>query len=749
VRVVICFGKKIWCNSGTLGNNIQNLLYFAESRSRAPALTLQFHDKPIMTKRFSFLRRSSALSWRLNLLLRGVVACAALVLCGNMLRAQSAGAAWRYLGPDGASVTHIAASNDTLYAATNYGSVFRSVDGITWTPMNLFGTGAEALTASSGCVLAVYYNQVLLSRTVFTFSTTGGGTTQNITHYQYITQYQNSYPSQIALSNSKIITVNRKGIAIGDFPQMQSYRVVLTSATITCLASMGDMIYAGSKGGQLLRSRNFGSSWLGISLPFEPKALAAVNATSLFAASTNAIYVSQDAGLFWQQTGSAPPNTTIQGLALAHGRLYAGTDKGAFFSTDLGKTWQGVNTGLSARYVSAIIANDSAVFASIDNPTIGGKTRLYQLINQNFVPFQLGRDTLPFMQVAGDFFFAISDTLLWRSKNGKDWISLGKLPYNLGLFGPIAAYENNRTYYAATSDGIYRSSDSGRTWQSAWLKGESVYNFGINQDTIYAFNTRTASIMSSVDNGRLWRIISRYNPVAISKVVPFRNSLYVITKNVYQIIDSPPPFSYSILYRLQGNGFLQDPAQGIIGGWTLIDYLALNLTSRRNEILWVPDNVQARSSGKIFGSRQIFGSSDGQRWYAYTTNGLANTNFTSLTANNQAIFVGTSGGLYVLDAPATTVAVRELAPLTTEWRINHQPTNNTLLFTVQLPSAAHVRCTLHTALGQEIATLADNAYVAGTHEITTTPQGMASGLYLCRLVVDGRVVGSKSVVVVR
>lgn len=674
------------------------------------------------------------------------VCCFLVVAMVQNLLAQSNGAVWRYLGPDGASVTHIAASNDTLYAATNYGSVFRSVDGITWTHIESFRTGAQAFTASSGRIVTAHYFQVpLLSGTIFTFSTTGGRTAESIIQFRY------RVPSQIALSNSKIIAVNPGGITIGDFPQTENYRVVLTSATITCLASIGDMIYAGSKGEQLLRSRNFGSSWIGISLPFEPKALAAVNTTALFAASANAIYISQDAGLFWQQTGSAPPNTTIQGLALAHGRLYAGTDKGAFLSTDLGKTWQGVNTGLSARYVSSIIANDSAVFVSIDNRTIGGNTRLYQLINQNFVPFQLGRDTLPSIQVAGDFFFAVSDTTLWRSKNGKDWISLGKLPHNLGFLGYIAAYENNRTYYAATSDGIYRSSDSGRTWHSAWLQGESVYNFGINQDTIYAFafTSRIPSIMSSVDNGRLWRIVSRYNPMAISKVVSFRNSLYVITQKAYQIIDSPPPFSYSILYRLQENGFLQDSEQGIIGGWLPLDYRALNLTSRRNEILWIPENVQALSYGQIFGSRPVFGSYDGQRWYAYTTNGLANTNFTSLAANSQSIFVGTSGGLYVLDAPASTVAVREPATLTTEWRINHQPTNNTLLLTVQLPSAAHLRCTLHTALGQEIATLADNAYAVGTHEITSTLQGMASGLYLCRLVMDGRVVGSRSVIVIR
>jgi hypothetical protein len=191
------------------------------------------------------------------------------------------------------------------------------------------------------------------------------------------------------------------------------------------------------------------------------------------------------------------------------------------------------------------------------------------------------------------------------------------------------------------------------------------------------------------------------------------------------------------LWRLQG-GFVPKIINGENAWWGDAIFPYSFVRTRRNEIL---------STSSQRGAVQ--GSFDGKRWNPYTTNGLTNTNIYSFAANSQSIFVGTSGGLYVLDAPATTVAVREPATLTTEWHINHQPTNNALLLTMQLPSAAHVRCTLHTALGQEIATLADNAYDAGAHEITTTLQGMASGLYLCRLVIDGRVVGSKSVIVTR
>lgn len=661
--------------------------------------------------------------------------CFLLGFAAQNLSAQSAGAAWRYLGPDGASVTHIAASNDTLYAATDGGSVFRSTNGITWMPLSAFGTYARALSAAQGRVIATYYPREFTSGTVFTSSTTGGISSLNSTKdYWY-----DAPPTQMALNGSKIIAVSRKGIAIGDFPQMQNYRVVFTSATITCVASVDNTIYAGSKGFQLLRSRNGGSTWLGIGLPFEPETLALVNATTLFASSTNAVYFSQDGGLFWQQTGAMPTGTTIRGLTIAQGRLYAGTNKGAFRSTDSGKTWQSVNEGLSTRDISNIVAHDSAVFVYARDAENWRTQRLYQVANKEFIPFKLGQDTLPSLRATPTFLFAFSERNLWRSRNGKDWLPLGQLPQDVS-FGYIVAYDNNRTYYASTNDGVYRSLDSGRSWQSAWLKGEIVYNFGMTGDTLYAFIFDTVSsnyrhiTKFSVDGGKVWSlpILGNYNNWPIGMITPFLNRLYVITRNIYQCIDycNYPP--NPILWRLQG-GFV--PRGGVWGEGILpYDFVS----TRRNEIL---------SASSQYGI--VRGSSDGQRWNTYTTNGLTNTNISTFAVNNQAIYIGTGSGLYVLDAPATTVAVRESVTLTTEWRIHHQSTNNALLLTVQLPSAAHVRCTLHTALGQEIATLADNAYTAGAHEITTTFQGMASGLYLCRLVVDGRVVGSKSVIVTR
>jgi hypothetical protein len=212
--------------------------------------------------------------------------------------------------------------------------------------------------------------------------------------------------------------------------------------------------------------------------------------------------------------------------------------------------------------------------------------------------------------------------------------------------------------------------------------------------------------------------------------------------SVYILLTSLPPVS--TLYRYNGATDISSRKEEV--GYINRHWgLTKTFTTRKGEILHVVVNFDEQRQA-------ILRSTDGQKWDSLTTDGLANTSYyDGIAANSRSLFITTDNGLslYTLDAPATTVAVREPVTFTTEWHIYHQPTNNALLLTMQLPSAAHVRCTLHTALGQEIATLADNAYAAGTHEITITPQGIASGLYLCRLVVAGRVVGSKSVIVTR
>ena len=649
-----------------------------------------------------------------------------LVLSAQAVMAQGTGAAWRYLGPNGGNIIHIASANDTLYAAAASGAFFRSTDGTSWTQMNALSAprGAMGLAASSGQVVVTYAAPIFpgddVVGTWFIFSTNGGiSSFRNFSFRQTILGMAASNGFTVLATNVGIL----ERVAV---PQVSNRGVLLTTATLTCIAMRESNIYAGSRDSQIFRSTNKGVSWIGIAAPFIPRAIALVDSQILFAASTSAIFCSSDGGLFWKQMGAAPINTSIQGLTTAFGCLYAATNVGVYRSSDSGKTWQGVNEGLLTQRISDIVAHDSATFA-----LVGGMW--FRAENTRLSSFTFPNGRIVNLRATPAFLFAFTDSTIWRSRNGHDWQQIGIRPNNVS-FGKITATENERVHYVATTDGIYRSIDSGRSWRPAWLQSRAVYEFGIVTDTIYASSILMqypsilpAVLLRSTDGGNTWQeqnLKGSSVSSSVDNIVSFRQGLYcAITSDFYT--------SFTLatdLFRLYG---FQS-----IGAWQILTRDMAQVITRRNEIL--------RISPRGF----VEGSSDGQRWNSYTTNGLNNITVNSFAANNQAIFVGTSGGLYVLDAPTTTVAVREPAPLTTEWRIHHQPTNNALLLTVQLPSAAHVRCTLHTALGQEIATLADNAYAAGAHEITTTLQGMASGLYLCRLAVGGRVVGSKSVVVV-
>ena len=61
------------------------------------------------------------------------------------------------------------------------------------------------------------------------------------------------------------------------------------------------------------------------------------------------------------------------------------------------------------------------------------------------------------------------------------------------------------------------------------------------------------------------------------------------------------------------------------------------------------------------------------------------------------------------------------------------PFNPTTTIAYTLPEDCHVRLEIYNLLGQRVATLADDWQVAGQRAVRWNADGLASGVYVCRL----------------
>ena len=99
-----------------------------------------------------------------------------------------------------------------------------------------------------------------------------------------------------------------------------------------------------------------------------------------------------------------------------------------------------------------------------------------------------------------------------------------------------------------------------------------------------------------------------------------------------------------------------------------------------------------------------------------------------------------------------TVSIDDDLNLPTEFGLSQNfpnPFNPSTQIEFAMPSAGEVRLTVFDLLGREVATLVNGQINAGTHQATFDATGVASGLYLYRLEVNGREVATRKMTLVK
>ncbi len=517
-----------------------------------------------------------------------------------------------------------------------------------------------------------------------------------------------------------------------------------------------NIVYAGTHDGLFATTDN-GITWAqNISLANIPVSSIIIDTNNNIYCGTgyysngDGVFYSTDGGQNWTQLGLA--GKVVLSLAFdSRENLYAGTLKdGLFKTTDMGQTWTQYQNGLYRKQVFRLKLNkqdhifigseDEGVFRSIDN---GNSFR------------QIG---LPISKV-NNIVFSRDSLILAATPSGvqkfnrftTEWTNLG-----LQNVEAITITPSNYLYAATYDEGLYKSTDLGKTWSLTNLTIDSlisVYNvLAVNDDTVFSltgFNLRYTT------NGGLNWNVTPIRTGFFSRVlfIDFYNNLWVsgYGKNnyvLYRSIDMGTSFDslYYGFFCLFQNSFSVTKNRFI--------YLS-DLSGARKGITrstnygatW--SNVLPKQMSKsvfgdenglvIAGSDSIYTSTDfGNTWNYQIYLGYDNF-INEIEFYNGKYYFGTDRtGLYEVDI-ITRVAEHNNLHLTAYSLFQNYPNpfnpKTTIRFCV--PRSSHITLNLYNLLGQKLVSLISGVVDAGYHEVglnlSEITNGHTSGVYFYRL----------------
>ncbi|HUN64743.1 MAG TPA: T9SS type A sorting domain-containing protein [Bacteroidota bacterium] len=390
---------------------------------------------------------------------------------------QSIGADWAHAsGPVGGVVQAVAvvpgSGGTELFGGTWAGGIYRFTSkGGGWAGANLGSAGLNVYSlcfgpagGGTGLYAGTWGDGILVSTdSGATWSPAGSGLTD-----QFVTSLAVAGPNLLAGTDGGVFLSTDQG---GSW----------NPAGVSYISSLGvdpfGHVFAGTDGGVVISPDN-GITWnpTGLSVGYVSSFWFAGGNT--YAGTPGGIYVSSDTGATWN--GPVIPDSYVFSLTAEGPNLLAGTAQGVLLSTDAGTTWGA--SGLTGTNAYAIAAGGANVFAGTDNgifvssdagvdwvPVSSGLANGF-IGSLAFAGSTTGSTALFAGTQGGGFFGAGPDGTVWQALNnglrgvGNDSI----LSLNANVNGGLP------TLLAGTNAGVFRSTDSGATWQAAGLSSVAI-----------------------------------------------------------------------------------------------------------------------------------------------------------------------------------------------------------------------------------------------------------------------------------
>jgi photosystem II stability/assembly factor-like uncharacterized protein len=241
---------------------------------------------------------------------------------------------------------------------------------------------------------------------------------------------------------------------------------------------------------------------------------------------TNAIYENINGGVYrftgkgdqWEQVASPSHLMGTQLMALVldgtnHSRLFAAGYNSLLSSKDGGKSWTAVPSSFAKARVTALLGPDSDSAFLL----VGTEQGVYRSADMGktwksiLLPGGVQR-ILNFSRLEGNRVAAITTVGLLISSDGQTWEAAAPMPDRTQILGAISSGD---ALIAATSTGLMRSEDGGKSWQFV-LNGLERSTVGAicrhphEPGVLYA--AQYGDVFESRDNGRSWTRISPAEP---------------------------------------------------------------------------------------------------------------------------------------------------------------------------------------------------------------------------------------------
>ena len=490
------------------------------------------------------------------------------ILCVTLFSTQSVPQWERTTGPEGISTETIVTIGDTVYAGTATDGLFASTDdGNTWFTLNsgietidvntidtlngyLFaGTGYGIYRSSDWGITwqslpnagTIYVaSMTIKDEYIFAGTVTNGvlKSSDNGENWQNAGFYFNYCSALCSTSNKVIASTGNYTMYTTDYGTSWHHVDDLEQgAQVFSLYSKDSLVFAGARK-SVYRSTDYGNTFNFVPIGFDWDIVnmydfASIGTTIFVATSYDGVYKSTNNGLSWGSAneGMGPKDVrsiTVTGSStLLAGSHYAGV----YRSIDQAENWYKSMEGFPAGSSILTLENsESGVYA-------GTRDGIYKSTDNGFSWSKLTgeSDTINYSDVRGiaisgrDIYAACTyhfhATIYKSTDDGATWKrSDNGIPSDAIFLWNIA--KSGENIIAATSEGVYYSTDNGQSWQASNLVNESVQKLAVTENYVYA-SLVFSNVYRSADDGVTWSTVLNAPSISFTSLTAKDNFAYV------------------------------------------------------------------------------------------------------------------------------------------------------------------------------------------------------------------------------